>query len=700
MAAALAVLAMGCNKEQVAVEGTPDGQEVTVTFTAGLPGTPATKAIGDGTTAKNLVVAVYENDAEKSELASLRKTATFTDLKTTVNFSLVKGKTYNFIFWAQSYDVNAQNSPYDITDLRNIGIKYDGDANDEARDAFFAVRKDVKITGALTETIELKRPFAQVNFGTADYDAAVAAGVAPAKSTISAKDIATVFNPFTGEGTGSATATFTTATAFPTDPAKITVEGNAYQYLAMNYIIPTGKVSEKHVSEITAKFYDDNDVQVGEDVIVPSAPVQANWRTNIVGNLFTDQVIFNVEIKPAFEDDENIDLQNISTAAALKALFKNGGSAKLTADIELESGLVLAAGKDAVIDLNGFDIINKSAGAAIAVNGSLEINGNGTVNGGQGGNNKALQVNHGGKITINGGTFTVGTDASGEGNSCIETFGGDIVINGGYFSTAAGWRGWYYVLNQKNDNPGTITVYGGQFENYDPSTGDDNLHGNFLAQDCVSEPATIGGKTVYTVYRTVTNAAAFASALSNGNNVKLTEDVALDETVSVSVGQNVIVDLNGKTLNNTEDIWDKISNGWSLISVKGGTLTIKGNGVVKAKENDSYAVDVQDGGHVIIEDGEYVGNIHAVYVEEGTAEIRGGKYSVQQKYPKAGLEDEFVLNCYDAHRANGTASIIVYGGEYENFNPADCKAEGAGTNFVAEGYKSVFNNGWYKVVEE
>lgn len=37
LAAALAMLALGCNKEQVA-EAVPDGTEVSVTFTAELPG--------------------------------------------------------------------------------------------------------------------------------------------------------------------------------------------------------------------------------------------------------------------------------------------------------------------------------------------------------------------------------------------------------------------------------------------------------------------------------------------------------------------------------------------------------------------------------------------------------------------------------------------------------------------------------------
>ena len=141
---------------------------------------------------------------------------------------------------------------------------------------------------------------------------------------------------------------------------------------------------------------------------------------------------------------------------------------------------------------------------------------------------------------------------------------------------------------------------------------------------------------------------------------------------------------------------------WSLVSAQNGAnLTITGNGTFAAKANDCYAVDVQDGSTVTITSGTFNGNIHAVYVLEGTAIIQGGFYSVQQKYPDSAKADEFVLNCYDANRANGTAKIIVTGGTFVNFNPAACQAEGAHTNFVADGYKVVTEphgtDTWYTV---
>ena len=203
----------------------------------------------------------------------------------------------------------------------------------------------------------------------------------------------------------------------------------------------------------------------------------------------------------------------------------------------------------------------------------------------------------------------------------------------------------------------------------------------------------------------VVDVAGLNNALTLGGNVSVEANLA--PAAAIVADKNATLNMNGKTIANITDIWDVEPNSWSLVSVReGATLTIDGNGTFKAKENDCYAVDVQDDGcKVIIKSGTFIGNIHAVYVYTGEAVIEGGFFSVQQKFPDAAKADEFVLNCYDANRANGTAKITVKGGTFVNFNPADCQAEGAHTNFVAAGYKVVSatqTNGdvWYTVVPE
>lgn len=496
-AAALTLLAVSCNKEQVAE--VPDGQTVDVTFTAALPGEMATKAIGDGQTAKTLYVSVYENDDAKTKL-ELDKTATFTDLKTQVTFSLVKGKTYNFVFWAQA----AEGAPYDLTDLKNIKISYEGaESNDEKRDAFYATRKELKVNGALTETIKLYRPFAQVNFGTADYDAAVAAGVEPVKSVFTATDVATIFDTFEAEGKEAKDVVTFTESALPGET--LVTKAGDYKWMTMNYILPMGKQDAKHISNVTAEFIPETGITVKASS--PQTPVQNNYRTNILGNLLTSQVIFNVEIVPIFnEPDNDIDIVNIKNVESLKALFATGGSATLS------------------------------------------------------------------------------------------------------------------------------------------------------------------------------------------------EDLVVNEPISVATGAEVTLDLNGKTVTNTEDLWDEATEKYSIFEVAGGALTLKGDGTVKAKENDCYALLVSDGGHLIIEDGTYVGNIDALHVYEGLAEIKGGSYSIQQLCPLTGHGPyDFVLNCKNENYAAGKANIIVTGGSFQGFDPANAKSDDA-ASYLAPGYISVETNGVWTVV--
>lgn len=179
----------------------------------------------------------------------------------------------------------------------------------------------------------------------------------------------------------------------------------------------------------------------------------------------------------------------------------------------------------------------------------------------------------------------------------------------------------------------------------------------------------------------------------NCDIVRLENDINVEGGLVVS--RDVVLDMNGKTLSNEKDIWHEVQSGeegvstLSIIAVEaGGDLTVKGNGTIRAKENDCYAFDVSGGGHLVIEDGTYVGNISVVYVLDGSAEIEGGRYSIQQLNPTKDFQ--FTLNLRDECYENGTGSIVVTGGTFENFDPAANAAESADltTNFVKDGYTS------------
>ena len=185
----------------------------------------------------------------------------------------------------------------------------------------------------------------------------------------------------------------------------------------------------------------------------------------------------------------------------------------------------------------------------------------------------------------------------------------------------------------------------------------------------------------------ITTQDALKAAIENapaGGTVTLGGDIEVTSTIRIT-GQNVTLNMNEHKIYNESHVWDEQSGSWSLVSVgRDAELTITGAGTFQTLENDCYTVDVVDGGSCTIENGTFVGNIHAVYVLQGKLIVNGGTFSVQQKYNDT-YPDEYVLNCYDANYKNGTASIIVNGGSFAGFNPRDCRAEGAGTNFCASG---------------
>ena len=733
-ATAMSVLAIACAKEPVA----DNGQQAGVSFEIENP-VVISKA-GEGTTATQLYYQVFTADGQL--IAGLpAQSKPLSSLKTTVTFQLVKDQTYKFIFWAQTPTAGYYSfaGTDDAKDIRTVTANYEGkDANDENFDAFFAT-ESFKVTGPVTKTVTLKRPFAQINIGTKDQLKAGSA-TAPAidftgaKSSVTVTGVPTVFSPLAATPetmlTVPATVTFASA-AIPTEP--LNVKGTDYNYLAMNYVFAP---AEGTVCDLSAEI-----VLTGREPIQlssPTTPIKRNWRTNILGSLLTSSVDINVVVDPSFGGNEDIDLANIKNEASLKALFANGGTAKLAANIEITESLGLAAGKDLVLDLNGHNILVKEKNVvAIKTAGNLTINGDGTVDGGNGGNNVTVCALAGGKVTINGGHYTVGGDANNQANTCIYTQGGDVIINGGYFRSECTWHGRYYVLNQSNSNPGTITVNGGKFENYDPAQGDDNRGGNFVA-DGYTTAQTYDVNTGNTIYKVVKETVAstaddIETALRTvaGGVTTVKQNT---EAATISGSSNVSIPFKNSTLRLENGAIIKGNGGTGsnndLIQVgKGSVLNIDGNGTLLAPtlpaRNQTTAINILNNGvvnvygNITVDGGSGSNGNYAIKIVYGTANIYGGYFHSDgapngeaseviylngnpswNRYAKTALnvyggifesdgDPKYLINCYDNSYKKGYCSVKIYGGTFVGFNPADNTAEGEHTNFVADGYKSV-----------
>lgn len=122
----------------------------------------------------------------------------------------------------------------------------------------------------------------------------------------------------------------------------------------------------------------------------------------------------------------------------------------------------------------------------------------------------------------------------------------------------------------------------------------------------------------------------------------------------------------------------------------GSNLEVKGEGVIRAE--GSYGLwNSGTTGKIIINDGVTIeAQTHAVYAEKGVIEINGGTFKLTnwadaEKDVNGNLK--FLINCYDANYKNGSANIIVKGGKFYDFNPAESYGELDGpVSFVAEGY--------------
>ena len=323
--AAFGMLLTSCQNDLDFVPTTDENS--TVSFAVGTPEI-STRAYSDGATATILQYAVY--DAEGNILSDLTETDATINGSTTVKLQLTTGNTYSVIFWAA-----APQAPYTVDfDAKTMTVDYSAAvSNAENRDAFFKYHT-FTVKGAQTETIELKRPFAQLNIGAADYAASASAGYTPTQSAVVVKNVYSTLNLASGAVSDDVVAEF--ALADIKKDETFPVAGN--EYLAMNYLLVG---ADKETVEVEFSYTDGSNAKTRT---VGSVPVQRNYRTNIYGKLLTSDVDINVEIEPVYVDDFNWSVpQTVSTSAELVAALQTA---------------VAAGETNIVFDANGANIGN------------------------------------------------------------------------------------------------------------------------------------------------------------------------------------------------------------------------------------------------------------------------------------------------------------------------------------------------------
>ena len=367
---ALLLSTASCSDEQFA--GDLTGGETTVTFNAQLPAGLQTRTAGDGDMATTLSYAVYEHGKTTPVITS-EDEVNFVNRHATLSLKLAKGKTYDFLFWADSYGKDAEENPYTVDfGSQTLTVNYENAlSNDESRDAFFG-KATVEVKGAVSEDITLKRPFAQLNIGTNDMVAAQTAGLKTdaLQSSVTVLGIFSSMNLMTGQVSNSVEVTFG-SNAIPKE--KFTVGDNEYDYLALNYLLVS---DQKGLVNCEFSY---NDGATNDTRTIDNVPVQRNYRTNIFGSLLTGSVDLGITIEPGFDTpdygvaapwdgktvtepkqqtDTDILISSPAEWVWLKTHSRNGKNIKLTANLDFGGFEVKGIAAPAEFDGQGYIMSN------------------------------------------------------------------------------------------------------------------------------------------------------------------------------------------------------------------------------------------------------------------------------------------------------------------------------------------------------
>lgn len=291
-------------------------RESVVTFTPVLSGDMQTRAIGEATKINQLLVCVFEGSTQV-----LRQDLRWDQVSSGVSLTLIEGRTYNILFWAQCSD----NGPYEIHEDGSISVTYDsfqtgGFSAMEKMDAFYAT-SSVTVGSTAVENkgaITLTRPLAQLNFA----DNATQPEKDTHKAVVTFHSIATSFNPFTGDvEIANLDKTFV-FTDFPTET--LSIDGSTYYYLSSNYFFAP-QTGVKISATIDLQNTDGTSIKTIE---LSDITLEKNMKTNVTGSIVQQPETWSVwdgetKSQPA------LDAQNryvIDEASDIAWLAENGAT--------------------------------------------------------------------------------------------------------------------------------------------------------------------------------------------------------------------------------------------------------------------------------------------------------------------------------------------------------------------------------------
>ena len=363
---AFATLLFAASCQQESLE--PVAGDGSVTYTVQMPGSIATKAVGDDLEGQyKLIYEVYraaEIDVLDAE-PLYEGTANFSGKVATVQLQFVKRQDYKVLFWAQSDTLELFNT----TDLREVSMNSSWKGNDLATAVFAGTDEVSDCVSAKKGNVTLVRPVSQINIATSNESLTVGGAetnqtskaITMSTVTVAVKGLHTVYNVWNKDVDGVQNVTFTES-----EISKLPTDFNSdYKYVAMNYVgfAPVnGTTVDVDFSFVTSE---------GEiDHQVANVPIKANYRTNILGNLITEENKYTVTIDTQWADNggnmefvtdglvKNLDgVYDVTSAKglayAINNLFEEGGNFYLT---------------ESVYDLTDFAVLLPDVPAGVTLN--------------------------------------------------------------------------------------------------------------------------------------------------------------------------------------------------------------------------------------------------------------------------------------------------------------------------------------------
>lgn len=513
----------------------------------------------------------------------------------------------------------------------------------------------------------------------------------------------------------------------PTEGTQILWEPKCRYELPLLRVRNDGNLAFKYTVVITgiggdAKLNDVIDWRIearseGETEFGRGDTIDANF-SGFEGALIPGQAADEIRISGRMHADAGSEYQGLSIEDIAISVYatqytyeKDSIDGQYDKDAAYKGSQEFTSGKH-VLDKGGMALATDRLPVAVLATGNdteVTITGGRYDGGSKGDFNVAVWADNGATVIIKDGYFTVGADKNGDANSVIYSTGGNIVIEGGFFRADYGdnYTGRYYVLNQNNGNPGTITVKGGTFVNFNPAEGDDYLQ----PTDFVAEGYTVvsetkeNGDVWYTVIKdtSVKTVEEFTAAIKNaaaGETIRLGSDINL--TSAITISKEISVDLNGFALSSTA------AN--TLVLNSGANVTIidtsaEAKGVVTNKHPysaDPTTVDLKGAGAVFtLVSGTVESNpkddLYSIAIDnsgkkECTVNINGGTVANPEGHVKSRAihaSNGMTLNINGGTVSGGLYALDTYAGSTSNIiggklfaNANDGRTDEYGTSYA------------------